>query len=1373
MRFSMKTRILFSLLILLASYMQAQVRMKAGQPVLFEKQDVIDLATYHWPRTLISYVVVFDGGVKEEMLSLTDKGREMSVPFQLSEKVVRNGMLQRARVSFFAALPQGGRYAYELTATGRKPVTVERPLVVVSEEGQFSIGNEDMTVYLPGSQSVKAGKAPAPVMSIRKGERKIGNNVLYAHRMKVERIETSPVEVGELFVTYRVKYYLVGNATYTAWVKMVQGYPFVILEEEMEGLSKEDEVYLDMCWENFAPVKRFGTQWDRVFDKASQWMGIDAPVHTSYSQEDPHWTGMGWIENPAEEMIFRISPFGGNSVREQTPIMSFWEEGANADELGVFVYDHQKWDDRQYGIWQPTPDLSIYFRYDEKKLYFKYPLVNGTRSTAIAFFPESQGRKAVKEFNKRIDKIAANGGTHKSEFLSYRYAQMLHQQYASLSLDRIKDWELEYDDNQKQPENPFKKDHTGQTPESFYKDMISSAFAYYPMGLNFYPGIHSIEHRPVYSKWIEGYLFYAPKLTEKQRRTVKALFILGGYVNMLEEMNAIRHSLAGTANMAADGWCVPMQASYLFPEHPMAKEWGDFFEKSLEIYGVFYTRPEVKAFESKGGRWVESLGVYNWAYLRPTGHSNIAGEMYDGKNRFASPYMAERGKWLVDMLTAPVYNYKNVKGGKPGYPEGWKPGDALDKERFTRQYPAHGAHGGGTTVDRPCSLYEMGGWLSNYDPIVAENIFWAGKLGSELEHKRNTSDWSEVYEQMHAVDNSGTNPHLKSCKYVGHGIVLRAGVDTPEELSIHLEQVDKGPNYRWGNQAQGNSGGIYFYAQGQLFTGHENENAGDHVTNNLDGITNFGVMKNGEFRTIGMNELTAPLYDLGIAQFAELLPASGNDLYSWPEYQSRSILLVGTDYYLIFDETGTNWRAAHRFSWFTGKGFEYPQITFLSKNAREDHWTTATTANSKGFYRDAFGSLLTLVSHKKGEVVPLRGNMKNIPLLNTNDVTDFIPAKKDAYPEGVVGIRAPQSEDLVFRSGKVLKYKTVHEAFEGKAGVIRRMKNGGLQLALIRGTEITADGLSLLLERGNETAIALTRAVDGTLSGTFKALKSAKVTFTGLSAKGTFYMDGVAQPVTVKAGQAVLTLPVGEHTWEYTTGKAMPLPAEITDVEYDKNQFLVYWKNPNRVKTVRLEVSVDGGNNWETVKTTSQSPVKLTKNGYENKIHVRAVAMNGSRSASFAQEYPVYITDAAPHYPEGIWLKLDNNRVELSWGKVLGVQKYRLYRRVKGEKEFRPVYEGKENRFVDKTAEGIHKAYVMPGALDNRLQDREGLKIYEYAVSSVNGNGEGALSPVEDTDPASWKNWYPATPLKFKRQSAFWMAPYMPARMSPEKYYPD
>lgn len=101
----MKTRIIFSLLIILAACMQAAgAHGLQGQSVLFEKQDVIDLPTYNWPRTLISYVVDFDGGVKEEMLSLIDKGQDKPVPFQLSEKVVKNGLLQRARVNFFATL---------------------------------------------------------------------------------------------------------------------------------------------------------------------------------------------------------------------------------------------------------------------------------------------------------------------------------------------------------------------------------------------------------------------------------------------------------------------------------------------------------------------------------------------------------------------------------------------------------------------------------------------------------------------------------------------------------------------------------------------------------------------------------------------------------------------------------------------------------------------------------------------------------------------------------------------------------------------------------------------------------------------------------------------------------------------------------------------------------------------------------------------------------------------------------------------------------------------------------------------------------------------------------------------------------------------
>ena len=89
-------------------------------------------------------------------------------------------------------------------------------------------------------------------------------------------------------------------------------------------------------------------------------------------------------------------------------------------------------------------------------------------------------------------------------------------------------------------------------------------------------------------------------------------------------------------------------------------------------------------------------------------------------------------------------------------------------------------------------------YLRNFDPLTAEHLLWA------YGHRTSTfqSEGDEPFWQKATLDqergNGGTNPHLRSVKYTGHGIILRAGVDTPEELSVHLDQVDQGPNYRWG-----------------------------------------------------------------------------------------------------------------------------------------------------------------------------------------------------------------------------------------------------------------------------------------------------------------------------------------------------------------------------------------------------------------------------------------------------------------------------------------------------------------------------------------------------------------------------------------------
>ena len=1319
----------------------------SDHPVRFFRTDPIDLPAYSWPRTLVSYPLIFDSSIGDgSKLDLHDNISGGSVDFQLSDKKYSSeGRLESAVINFFAMLPRGGSYDYTLYNRNPEKSKVESTMRIQREGDRWILGNERFSVAVPVGGRYDSHMVPAPILGIADDGVEIGSNVLRSSGVSICDVTTSVVEEGPLYAECKVTYSFSNGASYVAKVKTVDGYPFVILDEEISGLTPSDSVSIDMEWSNFNPTRRYGN-WDRQKEvSVDGGLPIDRPIHTNWCQEDPHWTGEGWIEKPSERMLYRLLPFAGNSSREQVPAITFWETGDNARELGVFVYDHNRWNDLDYNIWQPGTGLCVYFRYTDGLLHFTYPLTSGSRSTAITLYDIKGKEDVVEAFNSEVDDIASRGGADSSKEMGFRYGMMLHRQYGLLNLDVVKDWQLEYPADGTHPSSPFEKREKNKTPEEFYKAIVTSPMSYYMTGLNSFPGIHSISHRPVFGTWVQDYLECAPSLTSEQRRTVDALFLLAGYVNTLESMNSIRHALAGTANMAADGWAVPGQMSFLYPDHPMAREWADFFEACIRTYGIFYTRPDVAPYESKGGRWVESLGIYNWAYLRPTGATNTALIEYDGRNRFADPNMAARGRWMLDMMTAPVSLRR--KG---------------TSEEYGRAYPPHGAHGGGRIVPRYCQVRQLADWMVNYDPILAEGLYWTGPLGPAVEAKPGQTDWRSLHVAQFGDFNIGTNPHLKSAKYTGHGIVLRAGVDTDDELSIHLNQVDKGPNYRWGHQGQGNSGGLYFYAGGKIYNGHENEAVGDHMQNNLDGVTNFGVMKDGAFHNIGMNELKAPLYDLGIVQLAELRSVEGEGSFAWPEYLSRSVMLVGTDYFLLYDETGTNWRAGARFSWFTNKEDEYPKIVFFGKKARPDHWSKGETLNSRGFYRDADGSLLTLVSHKKDGVDVVGGKSVTPKLLEGSSVYEFVPDNGEDFG-GVVYIRAPHSDDIVFRNGNGISLHGRDEGFEGEAGVIRRMDDGSLQLALMKGTAIYADGLRIRLD-GPGTALAVTRTAPDRFYGRFKSDGKGVLSIEGMKG-GRLYIDGIRQK-----GMSSISLPEGEHAIEYGRDAA-PMAASISSAVYGPEGTRLTIDIPATADKAEVEVSADGGKSWRMVGVSRDGSFMLPLLD-EPKVHVRAVAVKGDRKARQTMEYPVYRTSEAPHYPEGLRLMLGSDTVSVSWGKVLGVEAYRLYRRKTGEKSFTLVYEGPDCETVDTDATGVIPAYELPGTDDNASRNCGDHVIYEYAVSAVNGFGEGNLSDVLNTDPASWLNWYPATDLRYKRRSAFWMPPYVPESEMPEKYYP-
>ena len=88
--------------------------------------------------------------------------------------------------------------------------------------------------------------------------------------------------------------------------------------------------------------------------------------------------------------------------------------------------------------------------------------------------------------------------------------------------------------------------------------------------------------------------------------------------------------------------------------------------------------------------------------------------------------------------------------------------------------------------------------------------------------------------------------------------------------------------------------------------------------------------------------------------------------------------------------------------------------------------------------------------------------------------------------------------------------------------------------------------------------------------------------------------------------------------------------------------------------------------------------------------------------------------------------------------------------------------------------EGIVPAARDPGLqADAERQPKAEPVVYEYAVSAVDGVGESDKSKTANTDPTSWRNWYPDTQLQFKRRSAYWLPPYVKPEQVPPATYPE
>ena len=1347
---------IFSLIALPSVLSETSLRAAASEPALFQPlaidgqgrarfliQDLLEHPYYWWPRTLLTYPVQWEGdlNLSQQVLTLADT-RE-NVPIQFSDITREPNGRHRAKLSFFSDLPSGGRREFFLAAA----TTAAKPPAQVSEvrdADTIILDSGTMRVRIPASQEIH-GVAPGPVMQVSRGGAWFGESKLVFTDDPVRRITTQRTADGPLFIRYEIAYTTEKGATYIATVTCTALLDFIRLEENMEGLLPGQQGLITSTWSGLHPTHRQAPNHPFPLPDTSRnydtynWETIDSTfgINRPLLREGQLPFTLGIYERAPGN--FRTATFA-----------NFWNRTTD-DALGVFIDEVTGWQDHTYAYEVESPRLQVSYFYQDERFYWEWPLVQGRRSTCLACYDHAKDRAAMLDLESKVSPQQKAAG-YKVPLTFTSHTLYLQNRYGSLDLNRVKDWVLNYPDTLRRPAKILDAGKL-QDPQDFVHRVMTSPYVCtLPVtgtrqmaGHGPLPGRNIINFSPVPSRqilgsWIESFTANAPALEMRQRQRLTALFLFLAYVHAEEEFMPVAPMLAGHPNFLADVKAVPPAMAYLFPDHALAPTWADLWEKSVELNTRFNTRPAVEAWNAQGGRWTENLGTYVWAFLRPTLRTDYLLKLYDGNERFLSPQLADMTEWLAQALSAPFNGesekaYANLRRVDQG--REW--GVVGPGEGPRRVYPPQGAHS--EQRISPRSLWYLGYCLRNYAPLAAEHAMWAARPSDgDSESSANAkSPWDVMYP---AADNRGTNPHLRSTKFTGYGIVLRAGVDTSEEVSIHLQQIDEGPNYRWGRSGEGGCGLLYFYAGGKSYSYTGPEDVGDRDDQDTDFCTSFGVYKEGRFRSIGMNGLVRPMYDLGTGQYAELVPRRGPGAYAFPEYLGRSVLLAGNQYFVLYDSVADQ-ALIHRLTWFVRKGDPLPQIQLLlgAFGSRETQRTEISTATSAGTWFDGMGDSLAVVSHRT-----------------------------DVHAEGTAfGCRVmlPGITDLVFRRPEPVRFDQGDLSFEGTAGFIRTTATG-IEFALFHGNHIGVPGITfetLDAELGIGGRIETGQPPLGKFNAPAATL--VRIQSPHFSNGLRLYLDGVAIPSAVSAEGIEITLTRGEHRWEFSATTPTPEAPRILRTENRSGGARVILAAVAAATSYRLELSQDQGANWQALET--RDTPWFTVGGLRNdqKVHVRAVALNAHHESAPGPEYPLYVTSAPPPPPDGLRLKLAEGRAELSWGEILGTTEYRLYARVAGENRFGLLYHGGERTFVDHRA-SIHACAPLPAP----TQAMAGPGVVEYYVTAVNENGESARSRLANTEPTAWRNWDPKPGEPFRRVTSVENKKLKTVGEPNENYYP-
>lgn len=1271
---------------------------------------------YIWPRTLLAYPLAADSRASaNQAVQCVETGEVQSI--QIAAAPGQGG---ERSLLFLGDLGAGETRTYRLIE-GRAPANGQQSIAIANEAGSIAIDTGAMRVRIPASQTI-TGAMPGPILQVSRGGAWTGSSQMQMDGCRFTRIDTEELEHGPLRSIHRVTYRTDSDAKYVATVECIAGMDFVRLHEEMESLPAGATGEFDFAWTGCTFTHRQGPNHPYNFPRRPlsdytqyPWEAI-APAHMDTQ------FGVSPGLSPTGRMPFSLRLFEPWSDALAACFANFWSDDAT-DAAAIFIDHMEEWEDHEYAIWHSSPRLAVEFVYKAGTLHFVWKMGRGSRSSCVCFYDHARDVEAMKRLEDRTRGVSLDGRNFRAGLFPTSHALELQNWHGTLNLDKAKDWALQYPEAAGHAKPTF-TNLPFQDGKQLYRILSGTDFLsdLALSGVRQNNGFGPTSSRQVLESWVPCYNAFRDQLSPEERRNLESILLLLAYVHAGEDYMPLQRMLAGHPNFLSDVKSTPCGMAFLFPEHPAADDWSDTYEAFLRMNTRYHTRPAVSAWGTHGGRWTENLGTYVWAFLRPASRGSFLLKCRDGQERLCGPQLAEMGEWLVNALSAPFAGespetMKRIEA-EMAHNEGarrhyW--GIVTEAMGPRRVHPPQGAHS--ERRKTPRTMWYLGHTLRNYAPLTAEHVMWAARpTDQDMEA---TADQGDPYGAMYPKeDNRGTDPHLETSKYTGYGIVMRAEVGTPAELSVHLMQIDDGPNYRWGTAGEGGCGEIYFYANGKGYSHNGGEDSGDRIDQDTDFCTNFGVWKDGAFRSVGQNTLSRPLYDLNVAQFAEIVPRTGSRAYSWPEYVSRGILLAGDDYFLVYDKV-FNPEIAHRFSWFVRKGDEFPHIELLSDNPRDEanRFTTVETEDTTGRWAEGSGDSLVLVTHKEG-----------------------IRAMRAPYGANVA---TADGNDVVFLSHEPTQFRQGEKEFTGTCGVIRERK-GSTDFALVHGTHIGAAGLSVST---SDTDLGVSASIgnSGSIRGFFFAPQATEMELKVPERlkNGHLFIDGEqageGEAITVK-------LQAGKHAWEMTETLPRPMAPRVDHTENTADGAVVVAAPVSSAAEYVLEISADNAKTWTPAGKANEPKVSLTGLKPGMKYHVRFSARNADQASEAGPEYPLYVTAEAPPAPDGVHVALTAGKAEITWGEVLGVSEFRLYRRTGSAGRFAVAYSGRATRWTD-----MNPAIEAPGQPRPRAARAGKAIACEYYVTAVNHVAESKPSRTVDTDPESWRNWNPTGDEPFRR----------------------